>query len=206
MIPVDKNLIFKYAKLIMISLGLFGFCGCKTSLETKNDILSYINDEKNGLSKSSQGNGIDFKVSFLPWQVQTLDKNQLSSFIDEKSKSSFKTKYYFLISFSRGDKELLRQLNANEYSELVQVLAFRMSEFVKIKLSNGKVIEPLSCLFQQTYGLSKANQLLVIFDCKDFKKQEAFKLLINEFGLRTGDLLFSFSLGQQQKLQQLLPS
>ncbi len=206
MMPGDKNLIFKYTKLIIISLSLLVFCGCKTSLETKHEILSYINDEKNGLTKSSQSNGVDFKVNFLPWQVQTFNKNQLSFTIDEKTKSSFKTKYYFLISFSKGDKELLRQLNANEYSELVQILAFRMSEFVKIKLSNGKVIEPLSCLFQQTYGLSKANQLLVIFDCKDFKKQEKFKILINEFGLRTGDLLFSFSVGPQQKLQQLLPS
>ncbi|WP_156131428.1 hypothetical protein [Pedobacter kyungheensis] len=189
-----------------MSIGLLTFCSCKAPLKNRSEVFSYIDEERNGLVKSNQSNGIDCKVNFLPWQLQASNKSQSEIAINEKTKNTFKSQYYFLISFSKDKKELLRQLSANEYSEMVQTLAFRMTDYIKIRLADGKVIKPLSCLFQQTYGLSNANQLLVIFNQADFKTEETFTILINEFGFRTGNLSFSFELNQQQKLQELLPS
>lgn len=204
MLQQDKGLIARYSSLLLFGLCMLVFCGCNRTLKTKPEILSYINDKKNGLVKFSQSNEVDCKVTFLPWQTQAYNNDLLKLAVDQKTKSALKTKYYFLISLSKDNKEILRQLKSSEYSEMVQVLAFRMTDFVKVKLGSGKTLEPLNCLFQQTYGLSNANELLVVFEESEFEKAETFKIYISEFGLGTGNLSFLFNRDQIQKLQHLL--
>jgi len=120
----------------------------------------------------------------MPWEV-------IASRTRERNKTSIKvlqSKYYFVLALSANGKEVLRQLPFNQYSEMVQVLAFRLRPYVSIVRDDGKVIEAEDCLFQQTYGMAKENEVLLVFNRSELTNTNAMDLKIKEFGLNTGNL------------------
>ena len=115
----------------------------------------------------------------------------------------FKDKLFFVLSLSANKKEVLRQLPFDQYSEMVQVLAFRMNEFVKIIPDDGKPVDPTECIFQQTYGMGSANNLLIVFEKAKLMAADNLTVRIKEFGLNTGDLYFKLATKDIKELQNI---
>ncbi len=109
-----------------------------------------------------------------------------------------------MLSLSANHKELLRQLKFTDYSEMVQVLAFRMMEYVSAVPDNGKAVAPEDCLFQQTYGMGTANQLLIVFDRSKLEKANQIEIKIKEFGLNIGNLNYRFNIKDVDDLQNIV--
>jgi hypothetical protein len=178
------------------------FASCKKKIATKADLISYINDSKNGLQKSQQMGEINAVLTYKPFQLMTNMQRPGSKKTDMADK--FQDKLFFVLSLSANNKELLKQLPFSQYSEMVQVMAFRMNSFIDVVPDNNKPVEPLDCIFQQTYGMGASNNLLIVFDKKRLMTAQNLRVHITEFGLNTGDLNFEIAMNDIKTVQNIV--
>ena len=180
-------------------VGSFLLASCNRPIKNKVSLEKYLHDFGHGLSKAHEVDKLKASVTFMPWQV-------IATKTKQKSKSSIRTlksKYYFVLALSANGKELLHQLPFNQYSEMVQVLAFRMQQYVSITTAEGKVVEPESCLFQQTYGLAKENDVLLVFNRSELENTSEMNLKIKEFGLNFGNLDYEIKTGDIVRIPEI---
>jgi hypothetical protein len=187
--------------LLITSIFFFLMSGCQPKINDKRSLNKFISSEGNGLISKKEVGSIDVTMRYLPWQLlasrSKTKENQKDSVVEQLKKSCF-----FLLSFSQDNKELLRQLDFDTYSELVSVLSFRMKEKINA-VTNTKTIEAKDCSFQQTYGHSGANELLIVFDSKEIREANYLEVTVDEFGLNLGDLVFKFNTDNINNLYML---
>jgi hypothetical protein len=179
----------KPSLFICIFLTGIVLASCNRPIKSKASLTTYLNDSKHGLTQAHEVNKIKAAVTFMPWQVIASKTKQK----DTSAVKVLKSKYYFVLGLSANGKELLRQLPFAQYSEMVQVLAFRLRPYVRIVRDDGKVIGAEDCLFQQTYGMGSENEVLLVFNRSELKNTNEMDLKINEFGLNTGNLDYKIS-------------
>ncbi|MDB5158416.1 MAG: hypothetical protein JWR50_3123 [Mucilaginibacter sp.] len=165
------------------------FPACRKPIKTKLDLIQYINDENNGLIKSQVIKGVTIRLTYKPWQLLAANAGAINAV----TLNQIKQKAYFTLGLSKDKKELLRQLPFDQYSEILQTLAFKMRPNINIRKNNKNVIEVEDCLFQQTYGMGRENNLLLIFEDSKLKDADQLIVSIKEFGLGLGDLKFQFN-------------
>lgn len=191
------------ALVAVTMLFLYG-CGIteKESLN-KEELLKYINEPDNGLTKEQEVNGVKIKVSFYPSSLLAAQE-QTDSIPAEKLKARYGGYYYFKARFSKNGKEAIRQLgDFGKYSDMVQVLAFRMNGYINLTTSNRDTLSMADYFFDQTYGMSDANTLMLVFNKNDLKSANKFDINIAECGFGTGALRFSFRKEDLEKLPEL---
>ena len=186
--------------LIICGIGFLQL-SCQPKINDIASLNEFIKSEKNGLIVKKKIHEIDVTMKYLPWQLIALryrtkeDKND--TVINKLSKNCF-----FLLSFSKDGKELLNQLDFSTYSEMVQILSFRMQDKISA-LSGNNAVPVQDCSFQQTFGLSSANELLIAFEADKIKSVTDLKIEVNEFGLNLGSLVFDFNVHNIKTLRAL---
>jgi hypothetical protein len=176
---------------------------CKRSIKTRAELITYIDDPKNGLKVTNDIGKVEATMNYKPWQLMAINHQKSKGPANAPGQNNFSGKYYFVLSLSANHKELLRQLQFSDYSEMVQVLAFRMMEYVIAVPDNGKAVAPEDCLFQQTYGMSTSNQLLIVFDKSKLNNTKEIDIKIKEFGLNIGNLNYRFKLKDINDIQNI---
>src|ERR1700748_3685057 len=183
---MNKRLKF-LCRIIICLIGGMACGSCKQKIYTRADLVDYVNDPNNGLRQTKNAGGIQVGLLFQPWQVIMEHKTEAKG---SPLSDTLKKRYHFILRFSYHNKELLRQLPFDKYSEMVQVMSFRMTDYISIITDSGESTAPLGCFLQQTYGMSNANELLVAFDKRKLEHAKKMKLLVKEFGLNLGDLAY----------------
>jgi hypothetical protein len=181
-----------FKRFLSLSFIIVALSGCAKKFDDKKQLLAFIADGSNGLSAKKVLDHVDVTVSFLPWQTQAFNDSFSKTKLNKTQLKEVSQKYYFLVSLSKDHKEVLKQLPFNEYSEMVQVLSFRMQNYIGVTLDDGEKVEPIACLFQPTYGYANANTVLVVFEKSKLEKANQIQLFITEFGFRTGNITFDF--------------
>jgi len=189
----------------IVALLLF-LCSCgiakKSSLD-KAELLEYINDPDNGLTKEQEVNGVKVKLSFYPSSLLA-EQEQTDSIPVEKLKGKYSGYYYFKARFSKDGKEAIRQLgDFSKYSDMVQMLAFRMNDYINLTTYNKDTLSMADYFFDQTYGMSDGNNLMLVFSRDQMKNANKFDINIAECGFGTGILKFSFRKEDLEKLPEL---
>jgi hypothetical protein len=177
-----------FAGLFLTALLL---AACRQAIHNKVALSQYLADTRNGLTQVREINRVKAAVTYLPWQAVLSRLRRTRA--DTAVVRTLKSKYYFVLGLSANGKELLRQLPFNQYSEMVQVMAFRLRGYVSVVTDRGKVVQAQDCSFQQTYGMGRENEVLLIFDRSELKGANSLDLKINEFGLNIGDLDYRIS-------------
>ncbi|PWG81345.1 hypothetical protein [Pararcticibacter amylolyticus] len=177
--------------LACIGMTLLITASCTSQITTKTGLQEYIGDKKNGLiSEVNCTGGITLKMRYIP-----------AILLDPKLDTN--KGYYFLFTFSRNGKELLPQLDNDSYSEILNVLSFRMPGYISLVSQNTSLIEPEACFFQQTFGLTGGNELLIVFSQEEMKNAGRFEIKINEFGLNLGPQTFQFDEDALKKVTEI---
>jgi hypothetical protein len=184
-----NRLFWKITFLIMVSVAI----SCKKKINTRTDLIAYLANPENGLIKTQEINQIKAELRYKPWQLMRIDHNQSQKQSGQYTEDVLKNKYFFVLNLSTNNKELLRQLPFAQYSEMLQVLSFRMMAYIDIRPDENKPIAPEDCLFQQTYGMTHSNQLLLVFDKTKLKNAKHLQIKVKEFGLGIGDLNFQMN-------------
>ena len=187
----------KLKNLFFISIVTISTFGCSGEITTKKELFRYLSDRKHGLSKESDHNGITTSASYIPYQLINSQNPKSRRLNNSRSTSSY---LYFVARFSKNGKELLGQLDLNTYSDMVQILSFRMAAIISLHSENNIYINAEDCFFQQTFGLTSSNELLIVFDKKKLGNARKFELVIEEFGLGVGNLTYEFLKSDIDKL------
>jgi len=182
----------KSISLIIICVVFSALVGlyCRNCIHIEQALLSYFKDPSNQLKQNHKIGDVNVELRFepsglinrSPIQPKNLQKNIESKFYDNK--------YFFVLEFSCNNKELLRQLPYDQYSEMVQVFSFRMSDYIEMAIDESGTIYPINCIFLQTYGMSNANRLMISFDGNRIEHSHHLKLFLREFGLNIGNQIF----------------
>jgi hypothetical protein len=180
------------------SYKLFGIClllfciSCRGPIKSREVLLDYINDPAHGLKQIREINTIKAVLTYKPWQLLTPSMRQLKTSTPVSGGFNYNNKLFFVLSLSADQKELLRQLEYGQYSEMVQLMSFRMPDYIKVKTDLGKEYIPENCILQQTYGLANSNSLLIIFKNNELLSSKQLHIKIREFGLNIGNMNFVF--------------
>jgi len=177
--------------LFLALLTVIGLMSCnKKKITNREEWVASINKPENGVNKTERVGAIKAALSFRPWQLMMPKGYKGENKTQNGDPYKLKDKLFFVLSLSANNKELLRQLPFAQYSEMVQVLAFRMNDYVQAYPDDREPVQPLECIFQQTYGMGVANNLVIVFNKKKLLDADKIKIKIKEFGLNTGDLDF----------------
>ncbi|MBO9620875.1 MAG: hypothetical protein J7539_17775 [Niabella sp.] len=161
---------------------------------SKTELESYINDKDNGLVKETEVNGVKACITYFPSDFLTLQEkeNNVGDTLAKKN-NKYDSMYYFKLKYSIQDKEAIRQLGSfNRYSEMVQVLAFRMGRYINLTTPTRDTVQLADYFFDQTYGMNNGNTLLLCFPKAEIKTSPVFDINISECGFGTGALKFAF--------------
>lgn len=179
---IFQTTLINYAVYFFLLILTIGCSNSRPSVfRNKADLMRYIEDEKNGLYKKVN---CDNDISMKLFSIPSLLLNDFNA-----SSNNF---MYLKLCYSKKNKELLPQVDGSEYSALLQTLSFRMTEFIKVKLSQGKTIEPVGVYFQPTYNMATSNDVLIVLDRKDIDASPKLTIVIREFGVGVGKQSFQF--------------
>lgn len=171
-------------------------CGPNT-VSTDEELQAYILDEDNGLVKKWNDGDLNVDIILRPSEslvAQEIGKGRPDTTTVSRLRKKYSKNLYFMMSVSKGDAEALHSLDGfGEYSEVLQVLSFRMNEFVRLTTSENDTIPVADFLLNRTYGLTRSTDILFVFSNEKIKDDRWIQFEFNEFGLKTGIQKFRFN-------------
>jgi hypothetical protein len=184
----------------MLFLALIAVCACsacsKSTVASEEELEIHIADENHGLVKTADVDDISIRVAFRPTELlvaQELGQDEPDSATLNRLYKKYSRNLYFIMSLSKRNAEALHSLDSyEEYSELLQVMSFRMNEFTTLTTSENDTIPVADFLINRTYGLASSTDLLFVFPREKIKDDEWIQFKISEFGLKTGLQTFEF--------------
>ena len=197
----------KYLIYSIIVIALITF-SCKKEL-TKGELISYLNEPKNGLLKEKMINGVDIKL-----QVKHPDlyvDQHLKAFPDSlheaklrELRKHYEGNLYMQLSLGINKNEVLNAFtNTPQYSTMVNRLSFGMKNFVVLTTNNRDTVLLKSCTYVPTYGMAKHNSVLFVFDKQKVAGTETLKFSLKEMGLETGDVSFKLNTNDIKSIPDL---
>jgi len=185
----------KCCYIFLLFFGILIF-SCKQGKLNKQKLISYISYSKE-LNQSIEVNGIMTKAKVVPYQLMVLQEIEGRSRKDSIKigdlEKKYSAQYYFSLSFSKGNKEVIRQLESfQRYSEMLQVFSFGMGKYINATDENSDTVALADYAFEQDYGMTSSNKVLLVFKKADFTKAEYINLNVEEFGLGVGNMKFVF--------------
>jgi len=183
-------------------------CSQTKSKLSKQELAQYISNKKNGLVKEQEINGTRIRLSYQPTcmlVIRELEPEQKNDSVVIKTlEEKYNSHYYFLMRFSRNGKEAIRQLGSfSSYSDMVQVLSFKMGQFVNLTTAQKDTVQLADYLFDQTYGMSDANTVLLSFEKEKIMDGKSIEINIGECGFGTGALKFVLDKKDIDKMPKL---
>ncbi len=174
--------------------------GCHANELSEPELREYLANPDNGLIKECQIEDLTISVCYQPAALLgiSLPEHAREQPIDQNVSCS----QYFLVTLSRNTQEVLDPAQGfSAFSSLLQTLAFRPQEYLKLTTSKGDTLMPSNSELERTFGMSTSTQLLVAFPAGDMNQDITVHL--GEFGLRTGTLRFDFNRQDLLALPQL---
>jgi len=189
-------------------LLVIGGCHSRQRLVSKREFLKYINDPGHGLVQKTKIKDVDVQLSYEPSSLLIAQELSAAPHGDTSTLRSlekkYSTNYYFLLKFSKNNKELIRQLGSfSQYSDMVQVLSFQMQQFVNLTTAAHDTVEMSDYAFEQTYGMGNANTVLLAFPKEKIGKADKLDVNLAECGFGIGSLKFDFDKKDMDQIPRL---
>jgi hypothetical protein len=185
--------------LVLLSIILFIFWSCNKTKKSikKDELISYISDPRNDLIKEKEINGIKLVLLFEPSSLLALTDYEAADNKDEtllnKLNKKYTDHYYFILKISKNGKEAIRQLGSDQkYSDMVQTFSFGMSDYINLIIPPTDTISLSNYVFEQTFGLTDANRILLCFPKSKAIDGEAIYINVGECGFGIGTTRFEF--------------
>lgn len=170
-------------------------CQCKPKELSVNELHAYVIDEANGLIHSTDINGTKVSVSYRPTDLcvaQEFDSGGKETL--DSLRKKYSNYHYFILSLTRDNGEALNRTgDMRTYSQLVETMSFRMSDYVTLTTASRDTIPVGDFMMNRTYGLAASSDILFVFNREDIKESQWLQFNLNEFGLGVGNQQFRFA-------------
>lgn len=203
--------VLKTSKMVIIFGLLLLLSSCGRSKMHKKELQKWLGKNK-ALNHQVEINGIVVKVRYHPSSLLILQeleaKNNRSSsntIVAKDLEKKYSNQYYFGISFSKDNKEVIRQLGSfSRYSDMLQVFSFELASKITATTELKDTVELKDYAFEQNYGLGNQNNILIAFDKERLRRAKEIVIHIEEFGLGTGTLDFLINRNEMEAVPDLL--
>ncbi|MDC6390948.1 hypothetical protein PP182_19840 [Maribacter sp. PR1] len=182
---------------IVALLGFVCFSCNQQEFHRSEDLITHILDPESGYTKSTNVNGVNYVITYKPTDMmvaQEIFDNTTPAGIDSL-RIKYKDFMYFNISIHKNGKEVLNSMGQSreQFGAMVNQLAFGMGKAVNLVTQKKDTIEHLDYIYPRVYGMGGTTDILFIYP-RDPKllSNEKFKLTIEDFGLKTGEVAFHF--------------
>jgi hypothetical protein len=192
---------------LLVLVGWWLFSACHPGEVGKRKLISLI-EHDGKLNQAQEINNIKVWVKYIPYQLmvlQEIDNSKPSDTVKLKElERKYGGQYYFRLSFSKNNRELTQQFGSIErYSDMVQTLSFGLAKFINASTERRDTVLLSDYAFEQDYGMSAANSVLLVFKKDEISKAGRITVNIGEFGFGTGNLRFAFSQDDLKSLPKL---
>lgn len=187
--------IFNYTILAFTIITAISACTRKV---TKQEMLDYIKNPENGLTKQKSINNVDYKLTYRPSDLFVLQETEGDTSLTEQEFEEIYNRYhqnaYFILSISQNKQEVLSNYagNQQQFGAMVNQLAFGMNEKVFIK-NRADTIYFKDYVYPRLYGMKPSTDILFAFAKEELTETETFDFYIKDLGLKTGDIKFKFT-------------
>jgi hypothetical protein len=191
-------LITKLAFRSACALLLILVAACSSSDYVSEEVLTKFASENANLSKTISSNGLEIKITYRPTDLlvsQELKGVQQPSHEQVVSaRAKYDPYYYFIIRLSNNGHDVLNAngLAPQTFSDLLQTISFRMGEFVQLTTPAQDTVPVADYVYNRAFGLSKATDLLFVFERVKTKDQDWIQINLDEFGLGIGKQAIRF--------------
>ncbi|MCU0354191.1 MAG: hypothetical protein MUD08_10710 [Cytophagales bacterium] len=177
----------------------FVWSGCSGSPDQVNaeQLARYVSNPENGLVQTQQASGLQVSVCYRPSDLLVAQEiGYTDKPADAAAMKVLRQKYdnlYFTLTLSRDGREALNPADgAGEFSDLLQVLSFRMGDYVEL-MADNETVPVADYFFERTYGMGAGNTLLFVFSKQKLPaKYNRLTFRLKEFGMGAGNLEFAF--------------
>jgi hypothetical protein len=197
-------------KTLLILIFALAPClfGCAPSeVQTVEELNKFIQEPDNNLVQQVDINDYKFSVAYRPTDLliyQEVGNDPTSRIVLDNLQKKYSSYYHFILSISKKGKEALNPAEGmGQYRELVQVLSFRMNEFVTMTTSSQDTIPVGDFILNRTYGISQSTDVLFVFNKERGKGRDWVQFNLNEFGLRAGNQRFRFKVSDLESVPRL---
>lgn len=168
-------------KLLIVGLLPLLMMGCSSQsvVSSAKSYSSWLNNEKNGCKVTKEVNGMVLEIKYLPpsfLALKDLESAQETGASYDSLLNAYQYSTTFLITFKPKDEENGQDVmfkdvtNYKEYIERSMTLNFDLESKINLKTNAGEYKPVLSSL-ENTYGLSKARNIYMVFTAKDKKNE-----------------------------------
>ncbi|MEM6720935.1 MAG: hypothetical protein AAF611_16510 [Bacteroidota bacterium] len=180
---------------LIATLSLLVMSCSKTSFETEQELLDYIQDEANGYIQKKTIKDVDFSLLYKPTDL--LVSKDIQGAKEAVNVTALRDQYdnylYFNLSISHNNQELLNTIpkNRHEFGQMVQQLSFGMRDKITLHTKSKETIEMMDFVYPRMYGMSSATTILLVYPRDEEKLKEEFLYLkIKDLGIGTGEVKF----------------
>lgn len=181
----------------LIILSLIHLTGCQKSELSKPELIAYLDNEENGLTKSiSKGNYL-IQTSYRPFDL---------IWYDEADDLNTNSRYdYFILRISHDNKNPTNALaGSDDYLKANQYLN-QLFEDVRL-VTETDTLRPIESLASPMYGMTPQASVLLAFDT-DLSKQEGdIRFIFKDSQLKTGRSEFEFKSKDFRNIPTLIPA
>jgi hypothetical protein len=197
----------KNVLILCISMLCFS---CNSTVEQSEQLMEYLINAENNLYWEAVNNDILFAAYIRPSSLLAEQEARAFSSVTPNTLDSIFSLYnqnlYIMLELSKNNKAILQQVaSPADYTELVSVLSFRMHDYVYLVTSKNDTITPIDYQFGQYYGMEISNSLLFSFPAEPLLKQRKFDLIIDDFGIGTTPVRFTFRTKDIKRIPHLNP-
>jgi hypothetical protein len=181
--------------LLMLILIL---TSCNTQSVSHQSLMTYVNDESNGLLKIIEHSDSKVKLCYTPHDL-ILAQEVKGSDYTESQIDSIRNKLaeldYFKLSLSQNGEDIINQYASNPtiFNKAVEYLSYNISKDLKL-IHNHDTLNVLDVMYSSGFGLNKSSEVLMVFESSLSKKQGDVQILFNDEFFRTGLNQFEFKI------------
>ncbi len=177
--------------------------------QPQEELIHYLKDPKNEVVKLVSNEQLTSSLRYQPvdlikWQFLEGKKDSLASW---QEASQYEQYHYFLyrITSMSGKDPLTSNLGAShDLNTSISTLSFRMAEYAKMITMSGDTLPLVDSYFPRYFGHSKTVEMLLVFKANDKESTDEFSVIIDDFGMQTGDQSFNFQPEAIQRIPKLL--
>ncbi|TGE17544.1 hypothetical protein [Hymenobacter elongatus] len=174
----------KHSFTLLVGL-LLQLAGCTNELTT-SELDHYLANPANGLTRKQEAGELTVEVTYRPAAL-VAPYHREDKLLDRHQSQ------YYLLSISRKGAEVLDPARGfSAYSSLLQTLAFRPQEYMRLTTADGDTLVPSNSILERTYGMGASTRILVAFPASAGEKHPSVVFHLEEFGLQMGNLSFPF--------------
>jgi hypothetical protein len=196
--------------LIICCCLLLGLSSC-TNTVSFSEYLSYLGNPENGMVKETKVNGLAMRMKYLPTEyfvereLNDYASNEITPILVDSLTGEYNNSLTFMFTIGPDveagkdfDVTRVNLENYEEYEERMDILNFQLGQQLRLNF-DGNALAPSIVQMENTYGLKKETNFLVVFNlpvAKIEQQDQEMSVVYNDQVFYTGVNKFTFSTEQ----------